>query len=69
LFSFKKTKSMAALLEERTQRQKDILREKTGVHAIDRGEEDKHQNLRELVEKVKRKSAAAMQPLGKRQKL
>lgn len=70
-FSFKKTKSMTALLEERSKRQK-ANHENLGSEAVaksttrDRG----RQNLQSLVESVKRKSTAGEgQALGKRRKL
>lgn len=67
--SFKKTKSMSALLEERAKRQKVRLdaqprRKKAGDDA------QPNHSLQNLVESVKRKSAAAgAAGVGKRRKL
>ncbi|KAF9822120.1 hypothetical protein IEO21_00114 [Rhodonia placenta] len=64
---FKKTKSMAALLGERSKRQK----EKTGADVpvtAKRQDTAGKDSLKSLVESVKRKSAAAEQQPGKRRK-
>ncbi|KAG2048936.1 hypothetical protein BDR06DRAFT_962043 [Suillus hirtellus] len=65
---FKKTKSMVALIDERTKRQKGSLPEdETGARLPTRVEDT---SLKNLVESVKRKSAAAGQGgFGKRRKL
>lgn len=68
IHSFKQTKSMSALLEERSKRQ-------TGKKpTVDRSaavnESETSGNLKNLVESVKRKSAVVEQPgVGKRRKL
>ena len=65
---FKKTKSMAALLEERQRRQLEIRRDAEGgtskpvTGKAERG-------LQSLVESVKRRSAGTEHQLGKRRKL
>ncbi|KAH9950404.1 hypothetical protein B0H21DRAFT_533803 [Amylocystis lapponica] len=67
---FKKTKSMSALLEERSKRQKKHSGPKDPV-ATQSGESIASGSLKSLVESVKRKSAAAAeQPrMGKRRKV
>ncbi|KAI0639490.1 hypothetical protein C8Q77DRAFT_1069503 [Trametes polyzona] len=66
---FKKTKSMAALLEERSRRQQEKQgRESTSARASDTSAQQP--SLQSLVESVKRKTASMDQPgVGKRRKL
>jgi len=68
---FKKTKSMSALLEERSRRQRTYtVREKPVPIAGNSASAMGSSSLKSLVESVKRKSAAVEQPqLGKRRKL
>ncbi|PCH33705.1 hypothetical protein WOLCODRAFT_160280 [Wolfiporia cocos MD-104 SS10] len=69
---FKKTKSMSALLDERSKRQKEKHSAADGPGAAESGGGDQSNgnNLKKLVESVKRKSAAAGQPgTGKRRKV
>ncbi|KAF7793336.1 hypothetical protein EIP86_004448 [Pleurotus ostreatoroseus] len=68
---FKKTKSMAALLDERSKRQKDSSHKRRESKASDKKTEaDKSNSLKSLVESVKRKSMAADgKGVGKRRKL
>lgn len=69
VYSFKKTKSMSALLEERSKRQKDrhSRPDQSVVEDTHTGGKD---SLKNLVESVKRKSAAVEQrEAGKRRKL
>lgn len=64
--SFKKTKSMSALLEEGSNRRRERY-ENTGRKSAIRGSSDQ---LQSLVESVKRKSASTGKPgIGKRRKL
>lgn len=69
--SFKKTKSMSALLEERSRRQQEKAsrnRESTVTRRADA--ESQQSSLQSLVESVKRKSAALDKPgMGKRRKV
>lgn len=70
--SFKKTKSMAALLEERQKRQRSTRADGEDVSVRDsaglsRGTGEK--SLKSLVESVKRKSISGDQGVGKRRKL
>ena len=70
-YSFKKTKGMVSLLEERSKRQKDLQRP-TSDGAQDRkpATGDDGRSLHSLAERVKRKSAAARgSGMGKRRKL
>ena len=71
--SFKKTKGMAALLDERTKRKKSRNDRPESLDSQTRGpaKEGGHdRSLQSLVESVKRKSAAADQGgIGKRRKL
>ena len=60
LDSFKKTKSMAALLQERSQRQKELSREDINDVANKRGAKGGEKSLMSLAESVKRKSSLAM---------
>ncbi|EKM61787.1 uncharacterized protein PHACADRAFT_204941 [Phanerochaete carnosa HHB-10118-sp] len=68
---FKKTKSMSALLEERVKRQKEKLGDPNAVAQPKKaGDNASSNNLKSLVESVKRKSAAANHSgVGKRRKL
>ncbi|KAH7910970.1 hypothetical protein BJ138DRAFT_1113622 [Hygrophoropsis aurantiaca] len=68
---FKKTKSMAALLGERTKRQKGKYMESNEDPAAAKASlKESYRNLQNLVESVKRKSKAADQRgVGKRRKL
>ncbi|TFK57065.1 hypothetical protein OE88DRAFT_1619710 [Heliocybe sulcata] len=64
---FKKTKSMSALLEERSQRQNHQLRE--AARAVpDGGTVGKDRSLDSLVESVKRKSTARAQPSAEKRR-
>jgi len=66
---FKKTKSMAALLDERSKRQKN-KRGGEGDHGTKKTDGSGGRSLTSLVESVKRKSAAAEpQVNGKRRKM
>ena len=66
LCSFKETKSMKALLEERSKRnRKKSARDLPADASTGKGTDD----LQTLVERVKRKSAAAGSGSGKRRKL
>ena len=66
LCSFKETKSMKALLEERSKRnRKKGARDLPADASTGKGTDD----LQTLVERVKRKSAAAGSGSGKRRKL
>ncbi|CCL99020.1 uncharacterized protein FIBRA_01029 [Fibroporia radiculosa] len=66
---YKKTKSMSALLEERTRRQKDKRSKPPGASAIDSGDHASNE-LQGLVERIKRKSTALEQAgSGKRRKI
>ncbi|KAI0698440.1 hypothetical protein C8T65DRAFT_12783 [Cerioporus squamosus] len=68
---FKKTKSMAALLDERSRRQQEKASKNRESTTARRGEADPQQpSLQSLVESVKRKSAILDEPgMGKRRKL
>ncbi|KAH7882945.1 hypothetical protein F5I97DRAFT_1930559 [Phlebopus sp. FC_14] len=68
---FKKTKSMANLLDERSKRQKSLGgQDDQGSRTQGAVSEDGDRSLQNLVERVKRKSATANQEgLGKRRKL
>ncbi|CDO71641.1 hypothetical protein BN946_scf184911.g112 [Trametes cinnabarina] len=68
---FKKTKNMAALLEERSRRQQEKASQNRETTSSARGETDAHQpSLQSLVESVKRKTAALEESgAGKRRKL
>ena len=73
MHSFKKTKGMSALLDERSKRQKDHQGEASERASSKKNtaESEPKSSLKSLVESVKRKSAAASdQPgVGKRRKL
>ena len=68
---FKKTKSMAALLDERSKRQKESShKRRESTVSGKRTETDGSNSLKSLVESVKRKSMAAdSKGVGKRRKL
>lgn len=67
---FKKTKSMAALLEERSKRRQSKLGDKVGDRTAKKTDEGGAGSLASLVESLKRKSAAAeQQGSGKRRRL
>ena len=69
IHSFKKTKAMSELLEERSERQRrkrDLSQQKASEPLEDT---PTTQNLKSLVESVKRKSSAADVKLGKRRKI
>ncbi|KAH9858106.1 hypothetical protein C2E23DRAFT_164513 [Lenzites betulinus] len=68
---FKKTKSMAALLEERSRRQQEKSSKNRESATSKRGDTDVQQpSLQSLVDSVKRKAAVMDQPgVGKRKKL
>ena len=70
--SFKKTKSMAALLEERQKRQREIRDNEMDANSVKSrkvGDSDSR-NLQSLVESVKRKSVQSkVTGQGKRRKL
>jgi len=66
--SFKKTKNMTALLDERTKRQKRRVPDEDTARVVPKDVGDV--SLKNLVESVKRKSTAAAEGgLGKRRKL
>jgi len=69
--SFKKTKGMTALLEERQKRQREEKRESvSGAKSSSSVDAPNQRSLESLVESVKRKSSARDRPkMGKRQKL
>ena len=68
--SFKKTKSMSALLDERSKRQKEKTDKGETAPVSSRANAESKTNLKSLVESVKRKSAADGQKrMGKRRKL
>ncbi|KAI0348561.1 hypothetical protein BDW22DRAFT_103185 [Trametopsis cervina] len=66
---FKKTKSMSALLEERSVRQREKTSKSREAVSSVKTDADKTRNLHNLVESVKRKSAAVNTGTGKRRKL
>jgi hypothetical protein len=66
VFSFKKTKSMSALLEERSKRKNDRAEARTGAQI---SKNETRQSLASLVESVKRKRAVIDNGDAKRQKL
>ncbi|RPD82468.1 hypothetical protein L226DRAFT_556272 [Lentinus tigrinus ALCF2SS1-7] len=68
---FKKTKSMAALLNERSRRQQEKASKNRETTTTKRSDTDSQQpNLKSLVESVKRKSAVMDEPgIGKRRKM
>ena len=70
-YSFKKTKSMSALLEERQKRRKEKSSNPDTVNLPAQTATSSQPNLKSLVESVKRKSAAATEHggTGKRRKL
>ncbi|KZT02636.1 uncharacterized protein LAESUDRAFT_815077 [Laetiporus sulphureus 93-53] len=66
---FKKTKSMSALLEERSKRQKEKPT-KAATPVTSNAEAEASDGLKSLIERVKRKSAAAeQQGIGKRRRV
>lgn len=68
--SFKKTKGMTALLEERRKRLQQQTRVEPESKAPSREDGPSNPSLQKLVESVKRKSAEAVAPgQGKRRKL
>ena len=67
--SFKKTKSMAALLEERSRRQRSKQQSTEVATTAEQTTGDSKSSLKSLVESVKRKSAAVEVGIGKRRKL
>ena len=70
--SFKKTKSMAALLEERQKRQREIRGNEMDVNLVKsrKGGVSDSRNLQSLVESVKRKSLQSeVAGQGKRRRL
>ncbi|KAI0651940.1 hypothetical protein C8Q79DRAFT_68312 [Trametes meyenii] len=67
---FKKTKSMAALLDERSRRQHEKMRDREPTASKRDPSDDRQPSLQSLVESVKRKSAAMDESgVGKRRKL
>ena len=73
LYSFKKTKAMAAILDERQRRRRDQARKAEETYAATSsrsGSGTNSKSLRSLVESVKRKSVNADVPgIGKRKRL
>ena len=70
LISFKKTKSMAALLDERSKRQKEKRNTSSAKEvAASKDASEGKSDLMRLVESVKRKSAAVDAGSGKRRKV
>lgn len=70
LNSFKKTKGMAALLDERSRRQQQETSKNRDSTVVKRTNADTPQpNLRSLVESVKRKSVAMGGGMAKRRKI
>jgi hypothetical protein len=67
MFSFKKTKGMNALLEERGKRQHHKRERVEGGGKQPAG--DGSRSLQNLVESVKRKSTTTVAPSGKRRRL
>ncbi|KAA1471548.1 hypothetical protein DENSPDRAFT_837564 [Dentipellis sp. KUC8613] len=66
---FKKTKSMAALLEERSKRQRQNQGDRVGADEPKQADAPAGQSLQSLVASVKRKSAMTGESLGKRRKV
>ena len=68
--SFKKTKAMASMLQERSKRQRHKLRDGDGADVKSLSAEGtEKQALKSLVESVKRKSAVTEGGIGKRRKV
>ena len=67
--SFKKTKSMTALLEERARRQRSGANTEEHSGGQQRSNGPEPASLKSLVESVKRKSAVSDEKGGKRRKL